>query len=62
MKPNMDQFRADHSAMRKEQRTADAAWAKKEWDAKGGDEAAYNFKPEHKGQSYEQQMRAKKNG
>jgi hypothetical protein len=28
----------------------------------GGDKAAYDFKPEFKGQSYEQQVRAKKNG
>lgn len=61
MKPNIDQFRADHSAMLKGQRTADAAWAKGEYEAKGGDKAAYNFKPEFKGQSYEQQVRSKKN-
>lgn len=57
MKPDMDQFRANHSAMKKAQRSADASWAKKEWDAKGGDEAAYNFKPEYKGQTYENQVK-----
>ena len=45
MKPDMNQFRADHSAMRKEQRTSDAKWAKDAYEAKGGDKAAYNFKP-----------------
>jgi hypothetical protein len=62
MKPDMNQFRADHSAMRQAQRTADAKWAKDAYEAKGGDKAAYDFKPSFKGETYENQVRGKKNG
>ena len=55
MIPNGSQF-----SERRAQIDADAAWAKGEWEAKGGDKTAHNFKPEFKGQSYEQQMRDKK--
>lgn len=55
MIPNGNQF-----SERRAQIDADAAWAKGEWEAKGGDKAAHTFKPEFKGQSYEQQMRDKK--
>lgn len=61
MIPNGSQF-PESAKSRRAQIDADAAWAKGEWDAKGGDKTAYNFKPDFKGQSYEQQMRDKKNG
>lgn len=54
-KVNPEQFAAQRAQMLKEQRTTDAAWAKGEWDKLGGDEKAYDFKPDSKGQSYEQQ-------
>lgn len=59
MIPDKVQFSAKVEGER-EQRAVDAAWAKEQWDAKGGDKAAVNFKPEFKGQSYEQQLASKK--
>jgi len=47
---------------RKAQRTADADWAKSEYEAKGGDKTAYKFKPSFKGETYENQVKSKKNG
>lgn len=41
--------------MLKEQRTVDAEWANKQYGLLGGDEKAYDFKPAHTGQTYEQQ-------
>ena len=55
MIPNGSQF-----SERRAQIETDAEWARNEWEAKGGDKAAHTFKPEFKGQSYEQQMRDKK--
>jgi|LauGreDrversion4_2_1035121.scaffolds.fasta_scaffold40405_9 hypothetical protein len=59
MIPNKIQFSEKVEAGR-EQRAVDAQWAKEQWEAKGGDKAAHTFKPDFKGQSYEQQMRDKK--
>jgi hypothetical protein len=55
MIPSGNQF-----SERRAQIDADAEWARNEWEAKGGDKAAHTFKPDFKGQSYEQQMRDKK--
>ena len=63
MKPTTGQFEFDDKTkMRQEQRAVDATWAKEQYEAKGGDKGAYNFKPEFKGQSYEQQVKSKNNG
>lgn len=59
MIPNKIQFSSKVEGER-EQRAVDAAWAQEQWDAKGGDKAAHTFKPDFKGQSYEQQLAAKK--
>jgi hypothetical protein len=59
MIPNGTQF-SDSAKSRRAQIDADATWAKETWEAKGGDKAAHTFKPDFKGQSYEQQMRDKK--
>lgn len=59
MIPKTVQFSPKAQATR-DQIAADAAWAKETWEAKGGDKAAHNFKPDFKGQSYEQQRRSDK--
>lgn len=47
-------------ASQRAQREADAAWAQDTWKAKGGDKKATTFEPDFPGQSYEQQVAAKK--
>lgn len=59
MIPNGTQFSKKASDLRA-QIDADAKWAKETWEAKGGDKAAHKFKPDFKGQSYEQQLRGDK--
>jgi len=54
-KVNPEQFAKQKDQMLREQRTADSAWAKEQYGLLGGDEKAYDFKPDFKGQSYEQQ-------
>jgi hypothetical protein len=60
MIPSWSQFTPERLKERKAQINADAAWAKETWEAKGGDKAAHTFKPDFKGQSYEQQLRGDK--
>ena len=52
---NPEQFAKQKDQMLREQRTVDGAWAKEQYGLLGGDEKAYNFKPDFPGQSYEQQ-------
>jgi hypothetical protein len=59
MNPDKMQF-SPKALETRAQIAADASWAKEQWDALGGDKAAVDFKPEFKGQSYEQQVASKK--
>lgn len=61
MIPTFSQFPKQRAA-EQEQIAVDAEWAKKEWKKKGGDRKAKTFVPDYEGQSYEEQLRANKNG